>query len=319
MHRDPQPVKLFTIAPMYRYGAPGPRALPRALAGLGRGARHGRSVDRRGADPALRHAARPARRDALPPRAELDRLSRVPARVPRGAPRVARTRTRERLDDETRERRSTSARFACSTTTSRSRRRSATRSTRRRRSASRSAPPASSTSPRSARDLDATGVEYTLVPTLVRGLDYYTRTTFEFVGPLENQNSTITGGGRYDYLIEEIGGPPTPGIGFGAGIERLLIAMEEEGVPDAAAAARSTCSSRSTRARRASDHRTLARRAPPGGRLGGDRLRRPLAQGPAHAGATARRGGDRRRRAGDGDAPRVRERRRAARPRRDRL
>jgi histidyl-tRNA synthetase len=80
-------------------------------------------------------------------------------------------------------------------------------------------------------DLDAIGVAYTLVPTLVRGLDYYTRTTFEFIGPLENQNSTITGGGRYDYLIEEIGGPATPGIGFGAGIERLLIAMEEEGVP----------------------------------------------------------------------------------------
>ena len=78
--------------------------------------------------------------------------------------------------------------------------------------------------------LDATGVEYRLVPTLVRGLDYYTRTTFEFIGPLENQNSTITGGGRYDYLIEEIGGPPTPGIGFGAGIERLVIALEEEGV-----------------------------------------------------------------------------------------
>ena len=74
------------------------------------------------------------------------------------------------------------------------------------------------------------GVGYTLVPTLVRGLDYYTRTTFEFIGPMENQNSTITGGGRYDYLVEEIGGPPTPGIGFGAGIERLLIAMEEEGV-----------------------------------------------------------------------------------------
>ena len=76
------------------------------------------------------------------------------------------------------------------------------------------------------------GVAYALVPTLVRGLDYYTRTTFEFVGPLENQNSTITGGGRYDYLVEEIGGPPTPGIGFGAGIERLLIAMEEEGVAE---------------------------------------------------------------------------------------
>ncbi len=82
-------------------------------------------------------------------------------------------------------------------------------------------------------DLDATGVAYELVPTLVRGLDYYSRTTWEFVGPMDNENSTISGGGRYDYLVEEIGGPPTPGVGFGAGVERLLLAMEEEGVADA--------------------------------------------------------------------------------------
>jgi histidyl-tRNA synthetase len=80
------------------------------------------------------------------------------------------------------------------------------------------------------RDLDATGVEYRLEPTLVRGLDYYSRTTWEFVGPLENENATLSGGGRYDYLVEEIGGPPTPGVGFGAGIERLLLALEAEGV-----------------------------------------------------------------------------------------
>ncbi|MBA3432877.1 MAG: ATP phosphoribosyltransferase regulatory subunit [Actinobacteria bacterium] len=78
--------------------------------------------------------------------------------------------------------------------------------------------------------LAATGVEYTLVPTLVRGLDYYSRTTWEFVGPMENENATLSGGGRYDYLVEEIGGPPTPGVGFGAGVERLLIALEDEGV-----------------------------------------------------------------------------------------
>jgi histidyl-tRNA synthetase len=76
-------------------------------------------------------------------------------------------------------------------------------------------------------DLDATGVRYELVPTLVRGLDYYSRTTWEFIGPMDNENATISGGGRYDYLVEEIGGPPTPGVGFGAGIERLLIALEE--------------------------------------------------------------------------------------------
>jgi histidyl-tRNA synthetase len=76
--------------------------------------------------------------------------------------------------------------------------------------------------------LDAFGVAYQLVPTLVRGLDYYTRTTWEFVGPEEGAQSSISGGGRYDYLVEEIGGPPTPGVGFGAGIERLLIAVREE-------------------------------------------------------------------------------------------
>jgi histidyl-tRNA synthetase len=78
--------------------------------------------------------------------------------------------------------------------------------------------------------LDTYGVAYELVPTLVRGLDYYTRTTWEFVGPDEGAQSTLSGGGRYDGLVEEIGGPPTPGVGFGAGIERLLLALEEAGV-----------------------------------------------------------------------------------------
>jgi histidyl-tRNA synthetase len=79
--------------------------------------------------------------------------------------------------------------------------------------------------------LDAYGVKYTIVPTLVRGLDYYSRTTWEFVGPDEStQGSTISAGGRYDYLIEEIGGPPTPGVGFGAGIERLVLSLELEGI-----------------------------------------------------------------------------------------
>jgi histidyl-tRNA synthetase len=80
------------------------------------------------------------------------------------------------------------------------------------------------------RYLDALGVPYMLEPTLVRGLDYYTRTTFEFVGPDEGAQSTICAGGRYDGLIEQLGGPPTPGIGFGAGIERLLQALEHEGI-----------------------------------------------------------------------------------------
>ncbi len=80
------------------------------------------------------------------------------------------------------------------------------------------------------RYLDAFGVPYAIDPVLVRGLDYYSRTTFEFIGPDENVNSTICGGGRYDGLVEQIGGPPTPGIGFGAGIERLLLALENEGI-----------------------------------------------------------------------------------------
>src|SRR5439155_18933879 len=78
--------------------------------------------------------------------------------------------------------------------------------------------------------LDRLGVPYVIDPTLVRGLDYYTRTTFEFLGPEANANSVICGGGRYDGLVEQIGGPPTPGIGFGAGIERLLLALENEDV-----------------------------------------------------------------------------------------
>ncbi len=80
------------------------------------------------------------------------------------------------------------------------------------------------------RDLDAYGIAYELVPTLVRGLDYYTRTTWEFLGPEEGAQSALSGGGRYDGLVEEIGGPQTPGVGFGAGIERLVLAVEHAGV-----------------------------------------------------------------------------------------
>ena len=75
--------------------------------------------------------------------------------------------------------------------------------------------------------LDAYGVQYELAPTLVRGLDYYTRTTFEFKDEAIGAKDTICGGGRYDGLIEEIGGSPTPGIGFGAGVERLLLSIGE--------------------------------------------------------------------------------------------
>jgi histidyl-tRNA synthetase len=76
--------------------------------------------------------------------------------------------------------------------------------------------------------LDAYGVKYDLAPRLVRGLDYYTRTTFEFKDEAIGAKDTICGGGRYDGLIEQIGGPPTPGIGFGAGVERLLLSIDRE-------------------------------------------------------------------------------------------
>jgi histidyl-tRNA synthetase len=79
--------------------------------------------------------------------------------------------------------------------------------------------------------LDAVGVPYQLDHRLVRGFDYYTRTTFEFAsGALESAQNGIGGGGRYDGLVEMLGGPDTPGIGFGIGIERLLLACDAEGV-----------------------------------------------------------------------------------------
>jgi histidyl-tRNA synthetase len=78
--------------------------------------------------------------------------------------------------------------------------------------------------------LDALGIGYRLEPGLVRGLDYYTRTTFEFyVTGREGQQQAIGGGGRYDGLVELLGGRPTPGIGFGIGLDRLVLALTETG------------------------------------------------------------------------------------------
>ena len=76
--------------------------------------------------------------------------------------------------------------------------------------------------------LDASGIDYVIDPTLVRGLDYYTRTIFSFVCDRLGAQSEIGGGGRYDGLIEQLGGAPTPAVGFAAGIERILLALEEE-------------------------------------------------------------------------------------------
>ncbi len=73
------------------------------------------------------------------------------------------------------------------------------------------------------------GIDYVVDPGIVRGLDYYTKTAFEIVTDTIGAQGTVCGGGRYDGLVEELGGPATPGIGFGLGIERLLIVMEAAG------------------------------------------------------------------------------------------
>jgi histidyl-tRNA synthetase len=75
--------------------------------------------------------------------------------------------------------------------------------------------------------LDDAGLGYEIDPTLVRGLDYYTRTVFEFESPRLGAQSALGGGGRYDLLVEELGGPPTPGVGWAAGLERVLLAAGE--------------------------------------------------------------------------------------------
>jgi len=81
--------------------------------------------------------------------------------------------------------------------------------------------------------LDGAGVSYTVNPRLVRGLDYYNRTVFEWITPHIGAQSTLAGGGRYDALFEQLGGKPTPACGFGMGIDRVLLAMQAAGVAEA--------------------------------------------------------------------------------------
>src|SRR5256885_2925046 len=226
MHREPQPVKLFTIAPMYRYSAPQ----------RGRFREHYQlSLESIGSsDPGV-DAEVLQYYDAL-----LRNLgvSRYELRLNSIGDRKCRPAYVERLnkwldehadilDEDARQKRLTSPLrvFDVKNETVRA--------------ALRDAPKIGESLCEECAEhfaqvrgyLDAYGVPYTIDPTLVRGLDYYTRTTFEFIGPDESkQASTICGGGRYDYLVEEIGGPPTPGIGFGAGIERLVLSLELEGV-----------------------------------------------------------------------------------------
>jgi histidyl-tRNA synthetase len=78
--------------------------------------------------------------------------------------------------------------------------------------------------------LDAVGQAYTVNPRLVRGMDYYTHTVFEWITPRLGAQGTICGGGRYDGLVEMIGGKPAPGVGWGMGLERVLDLLQECGI-----------------------------------------------------------------------------------------
>ena len=233
--REPQPQKLFTIASMYRYGAPG----------KGRYREHWQaSVEAIGSDDPSVDAELIQLYDTLLERLGVKRyhleLNSIGCRECRPAYleslRAWLDANVDRLDDSTREKAATSPLRVFDNYQAKAERV---------RAALDEAPKIGESLCAACverfavvrRDLDAVGVEYRLEPTLVRGLDYYSRTTWEFIGPLENENATLSGGGRYDYLVEEIGGPPTPGVGFGAGIERLVLALEAEGVtPDGARA-----------------------------------------------------------------------------------
>ena len=231
LHREPQPAKLYTIASMYRYGAPG----------KGRHREHWQaSVEAVGSDDPAIDAELIQLYDALLRRLGVTRyhleLNSIGCRACRPAYleslQAWLAANLDRLDEATREKAGTSQLRVFDNYQAKP---EATRA------ALDEAPKIGESLCAECverfavvrRDLDAAGVAYRLQPTLVRGLDYYSRTTWEFIGPLENENATLSGGGRYDYLVEEIGGPPTPGVGFGAGIERLLLAMEEEGVTEA--------------------------------------------------------------------------------------
>jgi histidyl-tRNA synthetase len=223
LHREPQPVKAYTIAPMYRYGRPG----------RGRYREHWQlSLEAIGsADPALdaeviQFYAELLRRLGVT-RYELHLNSIGDANCrPQYVQRLNEwlDAHADLLDEEARHKRATSPLQVFDVKNEQLR------------AVLAEAPKIGESLCDACRDhfaavrshLDRYRVEYELDPTLVRGLDYYTRTTFEFIGPEENVNSTICGGGRYDGLVEQVGGPATPGIGFGAGLERLLLAVEQE-------------------------------------------------------------------------------------------
>ena len=198
-------------------------------------------------------------------------------RVPRGAGRLP-ARARGRARRRRCARGSTSTRCAPSTpTTRRPRRRCATRrrcsiGSPRRRRALRARARRCSTTP---------GIRYELDPTLVRGLDYYTRTLFEFTSDALGAQSGVGGGGRYDGLIEQLGGPPTPGVGLGGRASSGCCWPRGE-LPARAGARRPVRRARRRRRRGASALRAR-RRGAPGRAQRAARAGRPLAQGPAQA------------------------------------
>ena len=137
--------------------------------------------------------------------------------------------------------------------------------------------------------LDALGVPYVINPRMVRGLDYYTKTTFEFVHDGLGAQSGIGGGGRYDGLMRELGGKDLSGIGFGLGVDRTLLALKAEGktVGDTARGRRVR------RAARRAGQDAACRCWPPS--FGPRRAGRPRLRRPRHEGRDARRGPVRRR------------------------
>jgi histidyl-tRNA synthetase len=228
MHREPQPVKLFTIAPMYRYSAPQ----------RGRYREHWQlSVEAIGSsDPAVDaeliqlYAELLARLGVSDYELRINSVGDQRCRPTYHEALVAWLEAHEdALDDEARQKRDTSPLRVFDV------KNPAVRA-------------ALAEAPRLAdflcdecrehfdrvqEHLRAYGVSFELDDRLVRGLDYYTRTAWEFVGPDEGAQSSLSGGGRYDGLVEEIGGPPTPGVGFGAGIERLHLALGDREAPPA--------------------------------------------------------------------------------------
>ena len=276
--REPQPVKLFTIAPMYRYGRPG-RGRYRehwqlSLEAIGSA---GPEID---AEVIQFYAALLGRLGVTEWELHLNSIGDAhcrPAYVERlNAWLDAHPELRDRGGRP-------QARDQPAAGVRREGRAAARRAGRRaqdRRVAVRRLPGALRRGAR--RCSTRTACRTSLDPVLVRGLDYYTRTAFEFVGPEENVNSTICGGGRYDGLVEAVGGPPTPGIGFGAGLERLMLAIERE-APEQPERARARRLLRARRRPARSGARADGRPARARARVR-HRLRGPLAQGSADAG-----------------------------------